>query len=205
VARVLGADEGAFLALARCCRPTYTLYGSGPGVSQAHRDLALLLWRYWGRLPDVALSRAAAIAEAAPAPRGPASTEPSVFGAWLQRARLNASPQLYQPDVAAAIGVARSYVAMVEGGTKGASWPAETIQRVAELFGAPLDEVEELVARSQQAYRLMGSEAGLPHRALASVLARRWRELPKQAAAQILGELERAAGAEAVPRDGSKQ
>ena len=180
LARALQVNEEALIQLAEENRDTYSLPGSGPGVTTAHRDLGLLLETGWGRFTEAALVKAKALIDKAVPVEPARDSEPSPFGAWLLKTRL--AKNVSQADLVKVTGGARSYVSMVENGSKGASWPDEKMVAVAELLQADVDEVRMLVARSRQFYRVethlgQPNEASLAHRQLAAALVARWHTL----------------------------
>jgi transcriptional regulator with XRE-family HTH domain len=188
LAAALQVDEEALILLAEENREDYTFPGAGPGITNAHRDLALLLETGWGRFLDLPLVKAKAIVDKSVLVEPAKGSEPSAFGAWLLAKRLEQS--VSQSDLGKAIGGARSYVSMVENGTKGASWPDRKILAVATLLKADADEVRALVARSRQFYRVetkLGQvdEVSVAHRQLAAGLVAKWHMLPAKALVKV--------------------
>ena len=193
LAAALQTEPEPLIRLAEECRAEYSLPGSGPGVTNAHRELALVLEAGWGRFPDATLHAARnLIDKTAPVEPG-RDSEPSPFGAWLLETRLAKS--VSQADLGRAMGIARSYVSMVENGAKGASFPDEALVATAELLGADADEVRALVSRSRQFYKL-DSRLGTPdevsedHRKLAAAVLARWHTLPAETLDELRAMLE---------------
>jgi transcriptional regulator with XRE-family HTH domain len=192
LAIALQTDPEALIRLAEECRAAYSLPGSGPGVTNRHRELALVLETRWGTLPDDALLEAMGIVDATEPVEPRRDSEPSPFGAWLLQTRL--AKNVSQLDLGRAMGIARSYVSMVENGSKGASFPDEKLVAVATVLDAAPDDVRTLVAQSRQFYKLdnrLGEpdEVSVAHRKLASALVCRWLTLPAKTMDELRGML----------------
>lgn len=188
LAAALQTEPEALIRLAETCRADYSLPGSGPGVTTAHRELALVLEAGWGSFPDAVLDEARGLVDKAKPVEPSTSSEPSPFGAWLLRTRL--TKNVAQSGVAKAMGIARSYVSMVENGEKGASFPDEAVIATAELLGADPDEVRALVALSRQFYKLdsrLGEpgEVSAAHRQFAAAVVSRWHTMPAKTLAKL--------------------
>jgi transcriptional regulator with XRE-family HTH domain len=191
LAAVLQTDADALVKLAAENRADYVLSGAGPGVTNAHRELALLLEQGWGRFGDATLARALVVVEKAPPIDPSKESSPSPFGKWLLATRL--AKDLSQSALAK-VGLARSYLSMVETGEKGASFPDEKFVAIVAMLGGDLMEVRALVARSRQFYKVESrigepDEVSLPHRRLAAALVARWHTLPGKTLAKVRAEL----------------
>jgi transcriptional regulator with XRE-family HTH domain len=176
LAEALKTDADALIQLAGENRPDYVFPGAGVGVTNAHRELALLIEQGWGRFPDETLRKALLTLGNATPGQPARDTEPSAFGRWLLETRL--AKNVNQSDFAR-LGIARSYISMVETGAKGASFQQKKLDGIVKLLGADLAEVQRLVALSRQFYRVEShvgepGEVSVQHRKLAHALASGW-------------------------------
>jgi transcriptional regulator with XRE-family HTH domain len=181
LAAVLQNDADELIRLAEENRGSYVLPGAGPGVTNAHRKLSVTLEQGWGSFPEAVLGRAMRAVHQAEAVSPARDSEPSPLGAWILETRQEKN--VLQSTLAQAMGIARSYVSMVETGAKGASFGDDAVAAVAKLLGAKPTHVQDLVRRSRQFYKLdtqLGApdEVSLSHRQLAAALAARWHTLP---------------------------
>lgn len=177
MAKAIGINIDELRRLAEQSQSEYRLPCAG--LTNQHRAVGATIEESWERLSDVELEQIVeAIRDSVPVAVRP---EPTAFGRMLQEKRL--ARQLSQRVVAHAIGVARSYVSMVEGGSE-LCLPGSSIPALASILGVDKQTLEGLILpNNTHVLRMRGcSDAA---RAAAFALQERWTTMGRESLSRI--------------------
>lgn len=186
--QLLGAEETELAALAAASRAVYRL--TGVGVSEQHRMTGSTLATCWHELDAARLAPMLALVTMAR--KVEPLREPTEFGGLVQGLRLDRAWS--QQHVAAAVGVARSHLSMVETGRQPAFGPTK-IAALAHLFGVEMSSLVQKAARAKASYRLQGAGVSDLHRTLGAALEARWKGLPRETLTSLCALAQQASSA----------